>query len=377
MTAAEAALLALLGTDHVHRCLAPQAKAHRTLSLCRGFWRGEGRLDEDRGGPGDPPRLRHILESLGVPPPAVVTYLSAEEWRLQRRGGAAPEEGEDSTTHIMLSLCRGSLTVPPLGGLIGAASASMQATVHLEGTANVREGMATVVAWGHRLKSFPGVMLIEAEEGDDRPSLGSLPEQLHSIVLLRQGGHIIEDDDDCENHTYVLCVLVAHLEGVGWCAAQRRRLARGGPWCVLTDAPCLGGISPTSPPQGRLWQCVSLPASASVAVAAYARQPPPPEPRRRWRRRFASGISLAVALVAGPGLGILLLLLLLLLGLPHRQSPPPPPSSGAPRCAVCLDRPVEHLLLPCRHACLCAGCRTVAACPLCRRGVDSIERIYL
>ena len=39
----------------------------------------------------------------------------------------------------------GSLTVPPLGGLIGAASASMQATVHLEATANVREGMANLM----------------------------------------------------------------------------------------------------------------------------------------------------------------------------------------------------------------------------------------
>ena len=45
------------------------------------------------------------------------------------------------------------------------------------------------------------------------------------------------------------------------------------------------------------------------------------------------------------------------------------------RCCVCLENPCVHMLLPCRHLCLCAGCALcITTCPVCRTAVISLLR---
>lgn len=49
-------------------------------------------------------------------------------------------------------------------------------------------------------------------------------------------------------------------------------------------------------------------------------------------------------------------------------------------CVVCLERPRNALLMPCKHLCLCSesACSKVKQCPLCRQPVELlIDHIYL
>ena len=51
------------------------------------------------------------------------------------------------------------------------------------------------------------------------------------------------------------------------------------------------------------------------------------------------------------------------------------------RCAVCLRAPRQVVLMPCRHAVLCASCtqhieRSSCRCPLCRTPIESSVRIF-
>ena len=57
---------------------------------------------------------------------------------------------------------------------------------------------------------------------------------------------------------------------------------------------------------------------------------------------------------------------------------------GAPdisaTCKVCLDRPLEVLLMPCRHVALCrecAGDARLTRCPVCRGNINSKERVFV
>ena len=61
-------------------------------------------------------------------------------------------------------------------------------------------------------------------------------------------------------------------------------------------------------------------------------------------------------------------------------------------CVICLDAPKTHLLLPCGHKCVCAGCAPDFAsnfddggwqrvgrqpqCPLCREDVLQVARVW-
>lgn len=50
-------------------------------------------------------------------------------------------------------------------------------------------------------------------------------------------------------------------------------------------------------------------------------------------------------------------------------------------CRICEDRPIESVLVPCGHLCMCATCWTAIAerdrtCPICRQAVDSAVRIF-
>lgn len=53
------------------------------------------------------------------------------------------------------------------------------------------------------------------------------------------------------------------------------------------------------------------------------------------------------------------------------------------RCVVCLDddAPVNHMIAPCHHLCLCPGCaarvrRQRVPCPVCRRAQRNIVRVF-
>ena len=47
-------------------------------------------------------------------------------------------------------------------------------------------------------------------------------------------------------------------------------------------------------------------------------------------------------------------------------------------CAVCLEQPLEVVLHPCSHLCLCAQCAPrVKECPLCRTEVRNRKKAYV
>ena len=68
--------------------------------------------------------------------------------------------------------------------------------------------------------------------------------------------------------------------------------------------------------------------------------------------------------------------------------PPAAPEEPAPaaeqpargRCCVCLDAQADHIVLPCRHLCLCAACSTQLRghpCPMCRAAANAIEEVFM
>eukprot|EP00961_Rhodomonas_salina_P247698 3346387-Rhodomonas_salina.1 len=48
-------------------------------------------------------------------------------------------------------------------------------------------------------------------------------------------------------------------------------------------------------------------------------------------------------------------------------------------CSVCMVNPIEMVLMPCFHACLCSACSVAlqaGPCPICRSRTQSSRRIY-
>jgi hypothetical protein len=57
----------------------------------------------------------------------------------------------------------------------------------------------------------------------------------------------------------------------------------------------------------------------------------------------------------------------------------PSSSEGGRDCAICLTEPSNHLMRPCNHLIACGRCarRLVRQpCPMCRRHVRSVERVF-
>ena len=51
-------------------------------------------------------------------------------------------------------------------------------------------------------------------------------------------------------------------------------------------------------------------------------------------------------------------------------------------CSICLDNPVNTIVIPCGHLCMCWGCaETILSgsqqCPICRRHVRAVNRVYI
>ena len=73
-------------------------------------------------------------------------------------------------------------------------------------------------------------------------------------------------------------------------------------------------------------------------------------------------------------------------------APASPEVDDATLCVVCMDAPKTHLLLPCGHKCLCAGCAPDYAegedgdgwqrvgsrptCPMCRQPARMVTRVW-
>ena len=53
--------------------------------------------------------------------------------------------------------------------------------------------------------------------------------------------------------------------------------------------------------------------------------------------------------------------------------------NGARECSICLTEPVDTLMRPCNHLIACSACArrlARAPCPVCRRPVRSVERVF-
>ena len=46
-------------------------------------------------------------------------------------------------------------------------------------------------------------------------------------------------------------------------------------------------------------------------------------------------------------------------------------------CVICMDAPLEMVLVPCGHMCVCESCsRQIISCPMCRKTVDNAVKVF-
>jgi hypothetical protein len=62
---------------------------------------------------------------------------------------------------------------------------------------------------------------------------------------------------------------------------------------------------------------------------------------------------------------------------------PPSPHPEESMCVMCLDAPMDHIIIPCGHQCVCGACAEALkreahpACPLCREPIVITTKVYL
>jgi nucleoid-associated protein YgaU len=62
---------------------------------------------------------------------------------------------------------------------------------------------------------------------------------------------------------------------------------------------------------------------------------------------------------------------------------PPSPHREESMCVMCLDAPMDHIIIPCGHQCVCGACAEALkreahpACPLCREPIIITTKVYL
>ena len=65
-----------------------------------------------------------------------------------------------------------------------------------------------------------------------------------------------------------------------------------------------------------------------------------------------------------------------------RRSPPEQQecvrATSCLECRICFDRPVDVLLLPCKHLVMCSSCAAMSkkTCPMCRERISETLRVY-
>jgi hypothetical protein len=69
------------------------------------------------------------------------------------------------------------------------------------------------------------------------------------------------------------------------------------------------------------------------------------------------------------------------LGVPP-AAPAPHPDAEETQCVVCFDAPKDHLVLPCKHLCVCEACAEqltktrTPTCPVCRGPIREIMKVF-
>ena len=69
------------------------------------------------------------------------------------------------------------------------------------------------------------------------------------------------------------------------------------------------------------------------------------------------------------------------LGVPP-ASPAPHPDAEETMCVVCFDAPKDHLVLPCKHLCVCEACAEqltktrTPMCPVCRGPIRETTKVF-
>jgi hypothetical protein len=58
------------------------------------------------------------------------------------------------------------------------------------------------------------------------------------------------------------------------------------------------------------------------------------------------------------------------------------PDAEETMCVVCFDAPKDHLIVPCGHQCVCAGCAEqltntrTPTCPVCREPIQRTVKVF-
>jgi hypothetical protein len=70
------------------------------------------------------------------------------------------------------------------------------------------------------------------------------------------------------------------------------------------------------------------------------------------------------------------------LGVPPAAPAPHPDDAEETMCVVCFDAPKDHLVLPCKHLCVCEACAEqltktrTPMCPVCRGPIRETTKVF-